>query len=411
MSRSSGPRIAVCFHRLGPYHHARLRAVAARPSADVWAVEFSASGGAYKWDYVPGADQFQRVTLFAHAASAARDRSEATIRVQQALDAIRPEVVAVSGWSQPLSLVVLRHCLRRRWPAVVMSESARDDMSRRWWREAVKRRIVQLYSGALVGGARHRQYLCELGIAADEIEDGYDVVDNDQFADAAHRTRERADEWRCRFALPDRFFLASARFVEKKNLPGLLEAYAIYRSRTAPRSEPWKLVLLGDGPLREHILGSIHARGLATEVLLPGFIQYQALPRYYGLAGAFVHPSTTEQWGLVVNEAMAAGLPVIVSRRCGCAPDLVQEAVNGFTFDPEDPAGLAQLLARVADLGLREREEMGRMSQKIIGAWSPDRFADGLLASTRRALKVGARQPGWAHGALLWTLSRWMYQP
>ena len=76
MSRASGPRIAVCFHRLGPYHHARLRAVAARPGADVWAMEFSASGGAYQWDYLPGADRFQRVTLFTHAASKAEDRAD-----------------------------------------------------------------------------------------------------------------------------------------------------------------------------------------------------------------------------------------------------------------------------------------------------------------------------------------------
>jgi hypothetical protein len=85
--------------------------------------------------------------------------------------------------------------------------------------------------------------------------------------------------------------------------------------------------------------------------------------------------------------------------------------VNGFTFDPGDSAGLAELLARVAELGLREREAMGRMSQKIISAWHPDRFAEGLLASTGRALKVGARQPRWADMALLWTLSRWMHQP
>ena len=81
---------------------------------------------------------------------------------------------------------------------------------------------------------------------------------------------------------------------------------------------------------------------------MPGFKQYDELPIYYGLAGAFIHASTTEQWGLVVNEAMAAGLPVIVSERCGCAPDLVENGRNGFTFDPYDVDALTHLMLKMA---------------------------------------------------------------
>ena len=73
---------------------------------------------------------------------------------------------------------------------------------------------------------------------------------------------------------------------------------------------------------------------------------------------AFVHASASEQWGLVVNEAMAAGLPVIVSERCGCAPDLVREGVNGLTFDPCDVAELAGLMERVAAMADWQRAAM-----------------------------------------------------
>jgi glycosyltransferase involved in cell wall biosynthesis len=115
-----------------------------------------------------------------------------------------------------------------------------------------------------------------------------------------------------------------------------------------------------------------------------GFLQYDELPAYYGLAGAFVHGSHTEQWGLVVNEAMAVGLPVLVSRRCGCAYDLVQEGVNGFPFDPHDVDQLAHLLLRVAG-DSAEATRLGAASRQIIRNWGLDRFAGSPRPHTRQS--------------------------
>jgi glycosyltransferase involved in cell wall biosynthesis len=145
---------------------------------------------------------------------------------------------------------------------------------------------------------------------------------------------------------------------------------------------------------------------LADAVILPGFRQYHELPALYGLAGAFVHASTTEQWGLVVNEAMAAGLPVIVSHCCGCTPDLVQNGVNGFTFDPCDVEELAGLMQRVAGMTDRQRDAMGAAGRRIIADWGPERFADGLM----QAVAVARRRPpppaSTFDRALLWALAR-----
>ena len=102
------------------------------------------------------------------------------------------------------------------------------------------------------------------------------------------------------------------------------------------------------------------------------------MPAYYGLASAFVHASTTEQWGLVVNEAMASGLPVLVSNRCGCAPDLVQEGVNGFTFDPYNVEQLAQLMLKISAFQTFSLSTFGAASRRIIADWGPERFASGL---------------------------------
>ena len=118
---------------------------------------------------------------------------------------------------------------------------------------------------------------------------------------------------------------------------------------------------------------------LAGDVILAGFKQYDELPAYYGLASAFVHASTTEQWGLVVNEAMASGLPVLVSDRCGCAPDLVEDGVNGFTFDPYDVEALAGLMQRVAAMTDERRQAMGASrpaDHRRLGAGALRRRAD-----------------------------------
>ena len=227
-----------------------------------------------------------------------------------------------------------------------MSDSARHDEPRRRPREAAKRRVVRLFSSGVVAGDLHKEYACALGLPAATVFAGYDVVDNKHFDRGARAARRAAARWRGRLGLPARFFLASSRFIARKNLLRLLDAYARYRRRAGAGA--WGLVLLGDGELRADLERRIARADLAGQVILPGFRQYDELPAYYGLAGAFVHAATSEQWGLVVNEAMASGLPVLVSERCGCAPDLVSEGVNGFTFDPCDVDQLAGLMQRVA---------------------------------------------------------------
>ena len=208
--------------------------------------------------------------------------------------------------------------------------------------------------------------------------------------------------------LPERFFLAAARFVAKKNLTGLLRAYALYRTAwgeaaggesagntrgfrppgVPSAAGPWDLVVLGNGPLEPALRELIGELGLEAHVRLPGFKQYPELPVYYGRAGAFVHASSTEQWGLVVNEAMASGLPVLVSNRCGCAADLVREGVNGFTFDPWNLEELAHLLLRITQTPKTRLLEMGLAGRRIIAAWGPERFAAGLRMAAETALWV-----------------------
>ena len=378
----SARRLAVLFHRFGPYHVARLNAAATQ--FDLEGVELSRADRTYAWSVAGGAGI---------SASCSRPRTSTpkppdllTRRIDAVLSALRPEAVAIAGWSHRGALAALLWCHRSRVPAILMTESTATDQVRRPWKEALKRRVVSLFSAALAGGQPHRAYLLRLGVSPERIFDGYDVVDNGHFLRQADTARNSMSKLRRDLGLPERYFLASCRFVEKKNLFRLLEAYDRYRSRAGPAA--WDLMLLGDGALRPKLLERLADWGLQEVVHMPGFRQYEELPAYYGLASCFVHASTTEQWGLVVNEAMAAGLPVLVSNRCGCAADLVVPGVNGYVFDPMDPNGLADLMLYVAS-NTCNREKLAQAGRVLIADWTPERFADNLS----RAVQVALAKP------------------
>jgi len=187
------------------------------------------------------------------------------------------------------------------------------------------------------------------------------------------------------------YFLASCRFVPKKNLAQMLDAYALFRRDRGDDPADWPLVLLGDGELRPTLEAQRDRLGLSAHLHMPGFRQYDELPSYYGTAGCFVHASTTEQWGLVVNEAMAAGLPVIVSNRCGCAPVLVRDGANGYSFTPGTVDALDDPMRAMASR--TDYAAMRQASRALVAEWGPDRFGQGMADAARYAAAAPAARP------------------
>ncbi len=379
-------RVLVFFHRFGPYHVARLKA--ASQHLPITGVEFSAQTSEYAWDKAESGD-LERITLFSSDANISRRQLQEKVFAH--LTAQQPTAVVVNGWSEPGPLTVIQWCAQNRVPLVVMSESQEQDETRSKLKEWIKKRIVSLFGSALVGGTPHKDYLVKLGLPEERIFLGYDIVDNAYFATEAKTARCKESELREELKLTNNYFIASNRFIEKKNLPRLIKAYANYQNKVGEAS--WHLVLLGDGPAREQIMSQIRDLGIGKWVLTPGFKQYSQLPSYYGLAKAFIHASTVEQWGLVVNEAMACGLPVLVSNRCGCARDLVQNGKNGYTFDPFNVDELSQHMRQLSDpetdLGV-----MSRHSREIIAQWSPQRFGRAMKAAVEAAINAPRPEAG-----------------
>lgn len=377
-------KLAVIFGEVPPWLVANFNASARL--MEVVVVQVDDKRTVQRANAVPAEKQFTRVALQRPAEGLAPSAYLPSL-IDDALNHIRPDAVMTLGWSEVKSIAALRWCLRHRVPAVVVSDSNRQDYARVWWKEAVKKRIVRLYSAAWAAGTLAAEYLSELGMPERAIVKGpVDTIDVRHFTLGAANARGHAAEVRAQRKLPQNYFFALSRFVVEKNLPTLLRAYSEYYQRAG--HDAWSLVLAGDGPLRADVSRLIAQWNLGDKVLLPGWITFEALPDYYGLAGAFVHASTKDTWAVVVNEAMAAGLPVIVSNRCGCVPDLVRHGANGFVFDPGLPEPLAQLMWRVAH-GDCDRAAMGAESYKIIQKWTPEEYA----LSLRNVVEVALQSP------------------
>lgn len=363
---------------IGPYHDARMRAAASR--LKVAAIEIAGNERENIWMPTGAAtDAYPRSTLFPQADVASIGHPDLVRRLTGELASLDPRAVAIPGWFDRSSLVALGWCLRQGIPAVLLSESTVDDAARSRLREALKGRVVKSFASALVGGSRHASYLVSLGVPRDHVVLGYDVVDNQHFSAGAAAARQDPAGARARLRLPDRYYVCVGRMIAKKDHATAIAAYRLALQR---RPDLPALLLVGDGPLHEQTARQI--AGLEGRVVLYGAASYRDLPAIYALSHAFIHPSRVEQWGLVVNEAMACGAVPIVSTACGCIPDLVRDGTDGWTFPPGAVDVLCDLILTAAtDPG--RTAAMGAAAQRSIAAWSPQRFGDGIAAAVGMA--------------------------
>lgn len=389
-------KIAILFDNLGPYHIARLTALGNH--CNLLVVEQSATSKEYSWDST-GNVPFRRFTLFNDAISSQRGSAKEVCQgISRVLSEFHPDVVVVPGWATNQAIAAVIWATKNNISVIVMSDSQEIDFPRKFSSEWIKRRYISLCNGAFVAGTPHLDYLVKLGMNPSLIRLGYDVVDNDYFRVSARMARDRAPVLRKELGLPLNYFLTSARFIEKKNLSRMIEAFSSFKQLAL--FDDWHLVIMGDGPLRSELEQKIAALNLSGSVLMPGFKQYSELPHYYALAAAFILPSTTEQWGLVVNEAMASGLPVLVSARCGSTHNLVQEGVNGYAFDPYDLGALTGLMVKIAHDD-HHRCKMGQASSEIIKEWSPQVFASNLVELAKLVKTPTKSMPNWFDRLLL----------
>ena len=385
-------KLVILFVNIGSYHLARLKALqqlAQQKKIDFCVVQLTDSTLEHPWGNLEDINSLQIYTLLPHSSPRYSDQavfSKITAHLTVLfLEEHQPDLVAIPGWGFKFCRSALRWCRKNKKKAILMSDSKANDDTRWFWKEWIKSRLVRQFDAALVAGRLHKEYLVQLGMQVEKIATGYDVVDNNYFARQVQYSRSHSKKIKLDYLqIPNHpYFISLTRFLPRKNLYRLLQAYEKYQQQVHP-DKVWHLVVCGSGSEEKLLKEYVKLHHLTDKVHFPGFISYQDIPYWYSFAEAFIHPALQEQWGLVVNEAMASGLPVLVSNRCGCFPELVLEGVNGFGFDPENIDQLCDLMLRVSSDQV-DRIAMGKAAQKhIVENFSSEHFAQGF----QRALEV-----------------------
>jgi 1,2-diacylglycerol 3-alpha-glucosyltransferase len=305
-----------------------------------------------------------------------------------------PDVILCGGYNYLASWQAKWWARRRRVPFILWVESTGED-SRSGNRmiEALKTRFMRDCSAFVVPGKSSLDYVKHYGISEEGVFTAPNAVDNELFARCAAAVRQDADRHRRALQLPARFFLFVGRLVAEKGVFDLLDAYG----KLAPelRTEIG-LVFLGDGEARAELTRRAN-HVVPGRVQLAGFAQREQLATYYALADAFVLPSHSDPWGLVVNEAMACGLPVISTDAAGCTADLVQDNWNGRVIRTGDVGQLVSAMDELTrDPNLRS--VMGNRSAERILRFSPEAWASGIGNAVLKSQLKPRGSPGHQSG-------------
>lgn len=349
-------RVVFAWENLGPSHFDRIEACAADPALDVTAIEFFGTSIVYDWNSA-GLAGVRRVTLYPDGRAL---RNPLLVwRLIRACLTRRPACVFLCHYNYLpvfLTALVLRALGIR---TITMIDSKFDDMDRSVWREVPKALLLAPYHGAMAGSRRTVEYLRFLGFRKRPVVEGFDTLDIARIA--ARAPASGAGQPPTHAA---RDFLIVARLIREKNLEFALRAYAEWHRQAA---HPRALRILGAGPLEAQLRALAAELGVAQQVRFEGTASPEQVAQAMRDALALVFPSVQETFGFVVIEALALGLPVLISIKPGAADGLIDSGVNGWLVDPWRPAGL------VAAMALLDRDEAAWQSASAAASASSER--------------------------------------
>jgi L-malate glycosyltransferase len=366
--------ILFFWENFGPTHVDRCDAVArAMPRRAVFGIELNPTSSTYAWDR-EGGQHFTKITL--------RDEAARWGTLRTALELVGASLksgarhIFLCHYNEPsvqIAAILLRVLGKRLY---LLLDSKFDDRPRAIRREALKAIWIWPYVGAIVGSRRSRQYLTFLGLRNGRIENYYDTI-------SVERIRRSAGVPPAPDGVDfhDRHFTIVSRLVEKKNLFVAVDAFALYVSRT---NHPRRLRIFGDGRLDQELREHVRELNMTELVSFEGFQQTNAVSQALGSTLALIQSSSEEQFGIAIIEALAMGVPVIVSDNCGARDEFVRSGVNGFIVQPDNVEGIAFFLGKLAsDQLLWERLSAGTIPfAEEADAMSFARSVDRLTASS-----------------------------
>lgn len=372
------------------YYAPLYRELASRPEIDLTVYYYSAAtvrefhdpgfGRTVQWD-TPLLDGYRS----RFCPSAERTGVDTGWRCQPNWDVVREvvrggyDVVWLHGYNHPTS--VLAAVGARLSGARLLIREDQTLLDRRpWWKRIAKavvlRALFSQATGLYVGAQNWRHYV-HYGMPTHRLFAAPHCVDNRMLRERAAAIARDRRAIRAGFGITDEapVVLFCGKLIEKKQPLTLIEAYARVR-----QEHPCWLLLVGDGHQRAAVEDLVRQRGLPG-VLMAGFLNQSELPAAYTAADLLVLPSAWhETWGLVVNEAMNFGLPIVVSDMVGCAEDLIRPGWNGFVVPHRDVAALARAVATLV-ASPEMRATIGARSLTLVEEYSVERCADGIIAA------------------------------
>ena len=243
--------------------------------------------------------------------------------------------------------------------------------------------LLSKYSAFLNIGRSNKDFYLKNNISNEKIFLTPYCVENDRFSSAAKELRSKRDDIRAGWKIePSAFtFLFCAKFIEKKQPMDLLKALDAAFKRMERSDNHVHLLMAGNGELKSQCENFVQRNNLP--VTFSGFLNQSEIVRAYVASDCLVLPSDYgETWGLVVNEAMACGLPAIVSDRVGCGPDLIYEGITGSIFPFKDVDTLAEKLILFAK-NPEKTKTMGEQAEKLIRKYSVEEVVKGTIDAIR----------------------------
>lgn len=373
-------RVAIVANALAPYRIPLLNRLARLPNVRIRALlgeeserfrewKVTLTGSEFEWEIMPGGVVPLRTKL------ADQTGLFFSPRLWKHLAQVRYDLVVAFGWTMPNSIMTALIRYTQRLPVVLWDTSIPHPPGRlkKMMMPGV-RRYFRIFDGYLASSTLCAEYMVWNGAARERVILLPQAIDNEFFSTRARAAHRERDVLKRELGLEGRSIaLYVGQFTERKGMFPLLEAFRSVASANPSAA----LLLVGNGPLKETILSQRDAYGLRDRIVIHDFVQKTDLPRYYAAADLFVLPSFYDTYGVVINEAMACGLPVVTTDRVGAAHDLVQEGVNGMVVPAGDVSALAGAIERIlrdTSLGLA----LGKHSQRIIAGWTVELAAQNF---------------------------------
>lgn len=307
------------------------------------------------------------------------------IKVQlfKVLNELMPDVIIAGATAFPSGALAVQWGLMRGAKVITFDDAKCEAVKRNLAVEFIKKSVYRGVDAMIYPAPDWQSTGIYWGFENEQLFYGLDVVDNIYWAKPAKESISFGH-----------YFVSVGRQIKKKNHMTIVKAYAKYRQSVG--IDAYDLVLIGEGPEHEKLVKFVSEANLENCIHLLPFFTQEELPAIYQHAKALISSgSSSETWGLVINEAMAGGCPIIASVECGATNTLVKDGVNGYRFSCDDQEQLVKLMIKFHQLGFDRQNSMREASRKIISNWGLSRFANTCVSAIDYVAQHKKRKTTW----------------